>query len=158
MQRIRRVVDGDLEHVLALARKSGVFTTSEVGVVKELLEAEFENPAGNDYHSLIFEESDQVVGFACHGPTPMTERTYDLYWLFVDPKHQRRGVGGALLAEVEKAVRRAKGRMLIADTSSARSYLPARRFYQNHGFRKVAEVKDYYRPGDSRFTYVKQFS
>ncbi len=158
MQRTRKVRDGDLEAVLAFARKSEIFTTTEIRVVKELLEAELENPAQNDYHSLVFEESDQVVGFACYGPTPMTEGTYDLYWLFVDPEQQRRGIGGALLREVEKAIRRAKGRMLMADTSSSRSYLLARRFYKDHGFRKVAEVRDYYRPGDSRFTYVKQFS
>ncbi len=158
MQRTRKVRDEDFERVLALARKTSVFTAREVEVVKELLEAEFENPAQNDYRSLILEEGDQVVGFACYGPAPMTEGTYDLYWLFVDPEQQRRGMGSALLGEVEKAIRRAKGRMLIADTSSSRSYLPARRFYQDHGFRKVAEVKDYYRPGDSRFTYVKQVS
>ncbi len=158
MQRTRKVRDEDFERVLALARKTSVFTAREVEVVKELLEAEFENPAQNDYRSLILEEGDQVVGLACYGPAPMTEGTYDLYWLFVDPEQQRRGMGSALLGEVEKAIRRAKGRMLIADTSSSRSYLPARRFYQDHGFRKVAEVKDYYRPGDSRFTYVKQVS
>lgn len=155
---IRRVKEGDLEPVLALATKTGAFTTREVEVVKELLEAELENPAQNDYRSLIFEEGDQAVGFACYGPTPMTEGTYDLYWLFVDPEQQRRGIGSALLREVEKAIRRARGRMLIADTSSSRSYLPARRFYKDHGFHKVAEVRDYYCPGDSRFTYVKQFS
>lgn len=158
MQRSRKVRDGDLEPVLALARETAVFTTKEVEVVKELLKAELENLAQNDYHSLVFEEGDQMLGFACYGPTPMTEGTYDLYWLFVDPKHQRLGVGSALLGEIEKGIRRAKGRMLIADTSSTRPYLPARRFYQNHGFRKVAEVRDYYCPGDSRFTYVKQFS
>lgn len=158
MQRSRKVRDGDLEPVLALARETAVFTTKEVEVVKELLKAELETPAQNDYHSLVFEEGDQILGFTCYGPTSMTEGTYDLYWLFVDPKHQRRGIGSALLGEIEKGIRRARGRMLIADTSSTRPYLPARRFYQNHGFRKVAEVKDYYCPGDSRFTYVKQFS
>ena len=157
MAAMRRIRDGDLQRVLALARKTVVFTTEEVGVVKELLEAELKNPAQNGYHGLIFEENDKVVGFACYGPTPMTEGTYDLYWLFVDPKHQRRGVGGTLLGEVEKAIRRAKGRMLIADTSSSPSYVPARRFYQEHGFQKVAEVGDYYSPGDSRLTYVKKF-
>ena len=158
MQSTRKVRDEDLEHVLALAKKIGIFTASEVGIVKDLLEGELKNSGQNDYHSLAFEESGQVVGFACYGPAPGTDGTYDLYWLFVDPEHQRRGVGGTLLGEVERAIRCAKGRMLMADTSSRRSYLPARRFYQSHGFRKVAEVKDYYCPGDSRLTYVKQFS
>lgn len=158
LQPIRRVQDGDLKPVLALAKKTGVFTAKEIAVVKELVEAGLKNLTRDGYHSLVFEENDQLLGFACYGPTPMTEGTYDLYWLFVDPEEQRRGIGGALVGAVEKAIYRAKGRMLIADTSSTTSYLPARRFYQNHGFRKVAEVRDYYCPGDSRFTYVKQFS
>lgn len=157
MPSIRVVRDGDLKPVLALAQKAGVFTTKEVKVVEELVEAEMKKPAGNDYHSLIFEEDDRVVGFACYGLTPMTEGTYDLYWLFVDPEHQRRGVGGALLEEVEKAIHRAKGRMLMADTSSSPPYLPARSFYEEHGFQEVALVEDYYSPGDSRLTYVKRF-
>lgn len=154
---IRRTSKRDLQPVVALARKTGVFTPKELEVVKELLETELGNPARNDYHSLIFEENGQVVGFACYGPTPMTEGTYDLYWLFVDPQYQRRGIAGALLGEMEGAIRRAKGRMLIVDTSSLPSYLPARRFYKEHGFNKVAEVRDYYSPGDSCFIYMKRF-
>lgn len=157
MQRIRKVRDGDLKPVLALARKTGVFTAKEIAVVKELVEAGLKNPTGDDYRSLVFEESDEVVGFACYGPTPMTGGTYDLYWIFVDPNYQQRGIGSALLEEVEKAIRRAKGRMLLADTSSSPPYLPARRFYEEHGFQKVALVEDYYSLGDSRHTYIKRF-
>ncbi len=157
MLSIRKLAQGDLDGVLALARRSGVFTPQEVAVVKELVEIELENSQQNDYHSLVAEENGQVIGFACYGPTPMTDGTYDLYWIFVDPNRRQRGLGSALLSEVEKAIYGAHGRMLIVDTSSSGPYLPARRFYQNHGFRKAAEVKDYYSPGDSRLTYVKQF-
>lgn len=153
---IRKVRQGDLGDVVALARRTGVFTSSEVAVVQELVEAELGNPRQSDYHSMVAEEDGHVVGFACYGPTPMTDGTYDLYWIFVHPSYHRRAIGRALLEEVESAVSRAKGRMLLADTSSTRPYLSARRFYQYHGFRRTAEVKDYYRAGDSRITYVKQ--
>lgn len=153
---IRKVRRGDLADVLALARRTGVFTRSEVGVVQELVEAELGDPRQTDYHSIVAQEDGHVVGFACYGATPMTEGTYDLYWIFVHPSYHRRAIGRALLEEVEKAIGRAKGRMLLADTSSTPRYIPARRFYQNHGFRRAAEVKDYYRAGDSRITYVKQ--
>jgi ribosomal protein S18 acetylase RimI-like enzyme len=157
MLSIRKLAQGDLDGVLALARRTGVFTPQEVAVVRELVEIELGDSQQNDYRSLVAEENSEVIGFACYGPTPMTDGTYDLYWIFVDAKHQQRGLGSALLGEVEKAIYGAHGRMLIVDTSSSRPYLPARRFYQNHGFRKAAMVKDYYKPGDSRLTYVKQF-
>ena len=86
----------------------------------------------------------------------MTDGTYDLYWIFIHPSYRGRSIGSALLAEVEKSVWLGKGRMLLVDTSSSRRYLPARRFYRDHGFLKTGEVKDFYRVGDSRFIYVKK--
>ena len=157
MWSLRSTRCGDLEHILTLASRTGVFTVQEIAVLKELVEIELNDSDQKDYHSLVAEEDGQVVGFACYGPTAMTDGTYDLYWILVDPSYHHRGIGGALLQEVEKSIRRAKGRMLLADTYSSRPYLPARRFYHNHGFRKAAKVRDYYSPGDSRLTYVKQF-
>jgi ribosomal protein S18 acetylase RimI-like enzyme len=154
---IRGVRPPDLKRILALGRRTGVFTSREIGVVKELVEAEVNNPRQRDYRSLVAEIDGLIVGFVCYGPVPMTDATYDLYWIFVHPSYQGRAIGGALLGQVEEAVSRAKGRMLLVDTSSTRAYLPARRFYKEHGYRKTAEVKDYYREGDARLTYVKRF-
>ncbi len=157
MLRTRAVNQGDLQRVLALARRTGVFTTRELAVLEEVLRTELGQSGCSDYHSSLVEESGHVVGFVCYGPTPMTDGTYDLYWIFVHPSHQHHGIGGALLREVEEAIRKGKGRMLLADTSSSLAYLPARKFYQSHGFRQAGEVRDYYRPGDSRLTYVKRY-
>jgi ribosomal protein S18 acetylase RimI-like enzyme len=155
---IRALRTGDLEGILGLARRTGVFTSEEVAVVRELVEAELNNPRQKDYRSLVAEADGHVVGFACYGPAPMTDGTYDLYWIFVHPSYQGRAIGRMLLAEVEAAVQRSKGRLLTVDTSSTQPYSAARRFYARRGFRRVAEVRDYYRVGDSRLTYVKQLS
>jgi len=155
---IRAVRPGDLNGILGLARRTGVFTSEEVAVVKELVEAELKNPRQRDYHSLVAEADGHVVGFACYGPAPMTEGTYDLYWIFVHPSYQGRAIGRMLLEEVEAAVQRSRGRLLMVDTSSTEPYSVARRFYATRGFRQVAEVRDYYRVGDSRLTYVKHLS
>ncbi len=152
---IRRVSNQDFDDILALARRTGIFDSREIAVVKELLEIELGNARQKDYHSFVAQADGDVVGFACYGPAPMTDGTYDLYWIFVHPDHQRRAVGSLLLQEVEKDIRRSKGRMLMVDTSSTRPYLPARRFYKNHGFERAAKVEDYYGPGDSRITYAK---
>lgn len=155
---IRSLKAGDLDQILSLAKRTGVFTGDEIAVIKELVETELGKGSQDDYHSLVAHENSQVVGFACYGPTPMTEGTYDLYWIFVDPKRQHTGLAEALLGEAEKAILTSKGRMLVAETSSTRRYLPARRFYEKHGFRRAGRVKDFYRPGDSRLVYVKRLS
>jgi ribosomal protein S18 acetylase RimI-like enzyme len=155
---IRGIRPTDVRGILALGRRTGVFTSQEIGVVKELVETELDSPRQRDYHSLVAEVSDRIVGFVCYGPVPMTDAAYDLYWIFVHPSYQGRAIGSSLLAEVEREMTQAGARMLLVDTSSTRPYLPARRFYKEHGFRKTAEVKDYYREGDSRLTFVKRFS
>jgi ribosomal protein S18 acetylase RimI-like enzyme len=155
---IRGVRSDDVDEILALARRTEVFTSEEVGVIKELVESELDHPQQRDYRSLVTEADGHIVGFACYGPTALTEGTYDLYWIFVHPGYQGRSIGTTLLSEVEKAVRQVGGRMLLVDTSSTRSYLPARRFYRNHGFRRVGKVKDFYRVGDSLFIYAKQLA
>lgn len=155
---IRGVRSDDVDEILALARRTEVFTSEEVGVVRELVESELDHPEQECYRSLVTEADGHIVGFACYGPTALTEGTYDLYWIFVHPGHQGRSIGTALLSEVEKSIRKSGGRMLLVDTSSTRRYLPARRFYRNHGFRKAGKVKDFYSLGDSLFIYVKQFA
>jgi ribosomal protein S18 acetylase RimI-like enzyme len=155
---MRGLQHGDLQGILALGRRTGVFTSREIGVVKELVEAELNDPKQRDYRSLVAEVDGRIVGYVCYGPVPMTDATYDLYWIFVHPSYQGQAIGSALLAQVEEAVHGAKGRMLLVDTSSTRPYLAARRFYKDHGYRMVAKVKDYYREGDSRLTYAKRFS
>jgi len=155
--RTRGVRRDDVEEILALARRTEVFTSEEVGVVRELVESELDHSEQRDYRSLVTEGDGHIVGFACYGPTALTEGTYDLYWIFVDPGYQGRSIGAGLLSEVEKNIRKNGGRMLLVDTSSTRRYLPARRFYRNHGFRQAGKVKDFYSLGDSLVIYVKHF-
>lgn len=153
---IRSLQPEDLEGILGLARRTGVFTSAEVAVVRELVEAELNDPQQKDYRSLVAQADGHVVGFVCYGPAPMTDGTYDLYWIFVHPSYQRHAIGRALLSAVEQAIQRAEGRLLMVDTSSTLPYSAARRFYERQGFREVAEVRDYYQVGDARLTYVKQ--
>ena len=41
-------------------------------------------PASSDYFFLgAFTPEEELAGFACYGPTPGTDRTYDLYWIAV---------------------------------------------------------------------------
>ena len=70
------------------------------------------------------------MGYACFGPHPLTQGTYDLYWIVVDPVAQGHGIGHALLAGVEAEVLARGGRLLLVETSSTSAYASARRLYE----------------------------
>ena len=48
------------------------------------------------------------------------------------------------------------GRAIYVETSSTEVYSPARSFYLNQGYKEVSRLKDFYRPGDDRITFLKQ--
>ena len=96
-----------------------------------------------------------VQGYACYGPHALTEGTYDLYWIAVDPAAQGQGVGHALMAQVEAGVRAQGGRLLLIETSSIASYDAARRLYASAGYGLEATVRDFYEPGDDLLIFAK---
>lgn len=96
-----------------------------------------------------------MQGYACYGPHALTEGTYDLYWIAVDPAAQGQGVGHALLARVEAEVRGQGGRLLVIETSGTAAYEAARRLYTSGGYGLEATIRDFYAPGDSLLIFVK---
>jgi ribosomal protein S18 acetylase RimI-like enzyme len=96
-----------------------------------------------------------MQGYACFGPHSLTQGTYDLYWIVVDPTAQGHGIGHALLARVEAEVQARGGRLLLVETSGTPAYAPARRFYESSGYRCEAVVHDFYAPGDDLLIFSK---
>jgi ribosomal protein S18 acetylase RimI-like enzyme len=86
----------------------------------------------------------------------MTEGTFDLYWIVVDPNFQGQGIGSKLIDFLEKVLKGMDGRMILAETSSIPEYEETQRFYLQNGFQEVARVPDYYYPGNDRITYCKK--
>lgn len=103
-----------------------------------------------------FTPEDELLGYACYGPTPGTDRTYDLYWIAVDPAVKGAGVGTILLSEVERRLEGRQARMLVVETSSRSDYARARGFYERRGYAERARVRDFYAPGDDRIILTKR--
>jgi GNAT superfamily N-acetyltransferase len=104
-----------------------------------------------------FTPEDILIGYACWGPTPATDRTWDLYWIAVDPVLQGAGIGTILLEEIERRLVGQHARMLVVETSSRSDYAPTRAFYGRRGYAMAASVRDFYAPGDDRIIFVKRF-
>lgn len=159
----------DRPRIAEILRGSRVFSKEEVAVALELFDetivdcgpriADRPQHPQSDYLFLgAFTPEDVLVGYACWGPTPATDRTWDLYWIAVDTAAQGAGIGTVLLEEVERRLVGQRARMLIAETSSRSDYAATHGFYRRRGYTEVARVRDFYATGDDRIVFVKRFS
>ncbi|MBM3146220.1 MAG: GNAT family N-acetyltransferase [Chloroflexi bacterium] len=141
--------------VLQITANTRVFNQSEQECVDELWNEYRDKKEASDYTFLICSENDRILGYACYGAHSLTQGAFDLYWIAVDPEAQGKGVGQALLGQVEQFVRNLNGRLLIVETSGTRDYRPARRFYRHNGYKRVGRIPDFYSPGDDLYIYSK---
>ena len=137
------------------AERAAVFSPEEIEVARELLK--LATAGSRDYAFLVAEEDDKALsGLTCWGAVPITQGTFDLYWIAVDPARRRGGLGALLLGWVEENVKKRGGRLLVAETSSRTVYRPARSFYSRRGFAQAAVIPDYYALGDDLVIFTKR--
>lgn len=126
--------------------------------VEELWNEYLGKGEASGYTFLIYRDGDQVLGYACFGPHPLTQGTFDLYWIAVDPAARQRGIGRALLSRVETEIRALAGRLLLIETSGTPDYAAARGFYTACGYDQEAVIRHFYAPGDDLFIFGKRLS
>jgi ribosomal protein S18 acetylase RimI-like enzyme len=146
----------DKPAIMGILRATPEFKPAEVVVAEEVIDGYLADPTGSGYITLVAEDGPTVNGYICYGPTPLTEGTWDVYWIAVAAGEQGRGIGGALLAYAEAKIGQTGGRLILIETSSQESYEKTRRFYANHGYETVARLPDFYAPGDDRLILQKR--
>lgn len=155
---LRPTTPDDTPTLVALAAGTGVFKPHEIDALQEVLD---------DYHAVnhtfghvarTWDDPDGPSGFVYYAPTAMTDRTWELWWIAVDQRRHGRGIGGRMLAEVERDVRHLGGRLLLIETSSTPAYVPTRGFYLKHGYVEAARIPDFYADGDDKVIFAKRIT
>jgi len=125
-------------------------------VAEEVIDSYLRDPHGSGYHALVAELDSAIAGYICYGPAPLTEGTWDIYWMAVAPEKQGKGIGSALLAHAEDKIREAQGRLIVIETSSQPEYEKTRRFHLSHGYEVIGRIPDFYTPGDDKLILQKR--
>ncbi len=157
-QLVRRSDPADRDRILAFTQKTGFFRPDEVEVAREVLDEALRDGPGGHYQSFVIVADGVVAGWICCGPTPCTMGTWDIYWIVVDPDHQKRSLGRALLSHAEACIRERGGLISVLETSGRAEYLPTRGFYLKCGYVEAAVIPDYYGTGDSMVIYTKRLA
>jgi len=153
---IRPMTSADKPAVMRILEATPQFNPAEVVVAEEVLDGYLKDSIESGYHVLVAEVDSSVVGYICYGPTPMTEGTWDIYWLAVAPEKQGQGIGKALLTFAENKIKETQGRLAIIETSSRPEYERTRRFHRLQGYDLVGYIRDFYAPGDHRLIFQKR--
>jgi ribosomal protein S18 acetylase RimI-like enzyme len=143
------------DRVAEILGATGAFTASEIDVALELFDDGMESTESYELIG-VFDETSALRGYACWGPTPGTDRGYDLYWIAVDPAAHGSGWGSTLMRAVEDRLRERDARLLVVETSSRSSYGATRLFYERRGYLERARVRGFYAEGDDRVIFTKQ--
>lgn len=146
----------DRDAVAAILERVGNFSHEERNTALELIDAWLTVGEASDYLCWVLEDETGVRGYLCIGPTPLTDGTFDLYWIAVDPSAQGRGYGHALTSLAEAEARARGGRLLLIETASQETYAPTVRFYERAGYDLVSRIPDFYKVGDDKLTFAKR--
>jgi len=155
---IRELIQDDREKIKTILTDTNNFNDDEITIALELLDVYLNNPEQKDYEIFVDvndENADDLNGYICIGPRPLTEGTYDLYWIAVNPKIQSRGVGSKLVLYIEEHIKRKGGYLVLIETSGKPSYEKERKFYEKNNYTKAVEIKDFYKRNDSLVIYSK---
>jgi ribosomal protein S18 acetylase RimI-like enzyme len=154
----RQLRPEDRSRIAELLSALDAFTDDERAVALELVDARLARPEVDDYRFLLAtdEPTGKLAGYLCYGPTPMTESTYDLYWIASSPDFARSGVGRGLLASMEADLAHAGGGLVRVETGSREGHGAAVHFYDATGFGRAAVIPDFYAPGDDLLIFTKR--
>lgn len=159
---LRLIQPTDRPALEALLQRIENFTKEEVEVALELIDGAVSDPKGSGYNAKVLEvESDsglRLAGYLCWGPTPMTARTFDIYWVAVDGAFRGRGLGRALMLDLEAHIASTGGGNLRLETSSKESYGKTLQFYLDLGYEVASNLPDFYAPGDALIILYKQIA
>ena len=153
---IRPTKPTDTPELLTLTQATGVFKDMEIEALQEVLSDYHATNAGMGHQCVTLEDQGRIMGFAYFAPAAMTDRTWYLYWIAVRKQTQARGLGQKLLLYTEKAIREARGRVLLIETSSLPHYELTRKFYLKNGYEEEARLRDFYSDGDHLVVFRKR--
>lgn len=154
---IRKLQKEDRLKLWEMIKKIDLFSKEEKDIALELIDENLDNANEAYCEIFVYVENNNILGYHCIGKRSLTEGTFDLYWIAVDPGQQKKGIGTKLIQHAESFVIQNKGNLILAETSSKENYHLTREFYLKNKYDLLSEIKDFYGIGNSLIVFGKYF-
>lgn len=156
--KIRQMQASDKPVLMRILKNTPEFKPSEVIVAEEVIDGYLRDIKGSGYYTLVAEVDSEVVGYVSYGNTPLTEGTWDVYWLAVAQEKRHLGLGRKLMAAAENDIRKMHGRLAFIETSATPEYERTIRFHTNQGYETICRIPDFYSVGDDKLIMQKRLT
>jgi ribosomal protein S18 acetylase RimI-like enzyme len=154
---IRKLIKEDRDCIKKILIDTEHFNQDEIDIALELIDIYLGVKEQKDYIIYVSENdgTKEPAGYICYGRRPLTESTYDLYWIAVDPNVHGKGTGSALVGFMESDLKQRNGKLVLIETSGKESYSGERKFYEKNGYSVQTVIKDFYKSGDDLVVFRK---
>ena len=146
----------DKAPVMMILHATPEFLPHEIVIAEELIDSFLKTGKKSGYSIEVAEDEGKVSGYICWGDTPLTDGTWDIFWVAVDRMQQGKGIGAQLMAKAEEQIHAYGGRLAVVETSGKPSYNKTRQFYMKIGYVEEARIKDFYSSGDDKVIMIKR--
>lgn len=122
---IRSLKLSDRDELKRILIDTNHFNDDEITIAMELIDIYLNKPEQKDYIIKVYETDDtgKTAGYICYGKRPLTDSTYDLYWIAVDPKIHGKGIGSGLVKHMEEDIlNNWNGTIILIETSGKGEY------------------------------------
>ena len=154
---IRKLKKTDRAKLRKILVDTNHFNKDEIKIAMELIDVFLNNRKQKDYIIYVYETDDkhQTAGYICYGKRPLTDATYDLYWIAVNPNIHGKGIGSQLVKFMEDELKKMEGNLVLIETSGKEHYAGERKFYEKNGYDVQTIIKDFYRKDDDLYVFRK---
>ncbi len=148
--KIKKISEKDINFAEEIINKVREFNEKDIKTCLNV----FKNIGKEEYEGIGVLNGDKLLGFILFSENSLSEGVIELLWIVVDPEFQGKGLAEVLFMEFLNEIRKKNARLIVLETSER--HARARGFYRKMGFEREAEIKDFYRIGESKEIWVKR--
>lgn len=151
---------------LETAKKIGEFLTSENAFEqtwapneKAMVKKAVVDSLSNTNHRYWYiEKNGEIIGAIGVRENKYGSGGYEMDedYVAIHKDYRRKGLATMLMDKMESFVKQNGGRYIHALSCDIDSYKPALKFYEKNGYKKVAEIPNYYVDGEGRIDFFKE--
>jgi len=149
--KIRQTKSQDIKSLSHILDSTGLFPSE---MLPEMIDGFLTNEKKEDIW-LSCLQNDEVIGFCYAVPEPLTEGTWNMLAIAIQPENQGMGAGSVIIKELELLLKDGGHRILIVDTSGTQEFERTREFYRQNNYNEEARIRDFWSEGDDKIIFWK---
>ena len=147
---IKNTTADDIPALSTIVDQTGLFPSE---MLPDMLRPYLDNISGSLWFTAF--QDGQPVGLCYSTSEALTNGTWNMLAIAVDPGLQGLGIGAALVEQLENELIIFGVRILIVDTSGSSEFDLTRQFYLKNGYDQEARIRDFWDAGDDKVVFRK---